>query len=171
MTFSCEKVGLEFFDTAPTRYTATQEIAATPEQVFAVLLDAEAWVAWAMPITEVVWTSGFPIEVGSTRDVHMRGGLVGHEEFIAYEHGVRMAFRFNESSKEGIQAFAEDYQVTDLGGGRCRVEWTMAIKSERGGSGALSTVSGKVMNFMVGRMLRKFGRLVESTAATAVKET
>ncbi len=102
MTFSCEKVGVEFFDTAPTRYQASQEIAATPEQVFEVLLDADSWVAWAMPITAVEWTSGFPIDVGSTRSVHMRGGLIGYEEFIAYEHGVRMAFRFNEASKDGI---------------------------------------------------------------------
>ena len=47
--------------------------------------------------------------------------IVGYEEFIAYEHGSRMAFRFNEVSKEGIEAFAEDYRVTDLGEGRCRV--------------------------------------------------
>jgi hypothetical protein len=39
MTSSCEKVGLEFFDSAPTRHHARQEVAATPEQVFAVLLD------------------------------------------------------------------------------------------------------------------------------------
>lgn len=169
MTFSCEKVGLEFFETAPTKYTAAQEMTATPEQIFAAFLDADAWVEWAMPITKVVWTSGFPIEVGSTRDVHMRGGIVGHEEFIAYEHGVRMAFRFNESSKEGIQAFAEDYQVTDLGGGRCRVEWVMAIRSEREGPAIVGKISGKVMNFMVGRMLRKFGRLVEASAKNPVK--
>lgn len=120
-----------------------------------------------MPITAVEWTSGFPIEVGSTRTVHMRGGLVGYEEFIAYEHGVRMAFRFNEASKDGIQAFAEDYQVTDLGGGRCRVEWTMVMKTARDSSGVVSKLSGSLMTFMVGRMLRKFGRLVESKTPAA----
>lgn len=131
MNFDCEKVGLEFFDTAPTCHRATKEIAATPEQIFAVLLDADSWVKWAMPITGVDWTSGFPIEVGSTRTVHMRGGLIGYEEFIAYEHGRRMAFRFNEVSKDGVQAFAEDYQVTELSPGRCRIEWTMAMKTAR----------------------------------------
>ena len=38
-----------------------------------------------------------------------------------------MAFRFNEASKKGVRAFAEDYQVTELGGGRSSVEWTMAM--------------------------------------------
>ncbi len=167
MTFTCEKVGVEFFDTAPTRYQATQEIAATPEQVFEVLLDADSWVRWAMPITAVEWTSGFPIEVGSTRTVHMRGGLVGYEEFIAYEHGVRMAFRFNEVSKDGIDAFAEDYQVTDIGGGRCRVEWTMALDTAREGPAVVTKATGSIMTFMLGRMLGKFGRLVEASAASA----
>jgi hypothetical protein len=41
MTSSFEKVGLEFFDSAPTRHHARQEVAATPEQVFAVLLDGD----------------------------------------------------------------------------------------------------------------------------------
>lgn len=164
MTFSCEKVGVEFFDTAPTRYQATQEIEATPDQVFAAFLDADAWVQWAMPITGIEWTSGFPIEVGSTRTVHMKGGLVAYEEFIAYEHGVRMAFRFNEASKDSIKAFAEDYQVSDLGEGRCQVEWTMAMATGRDPSGFMAKLSNRVMGFMVRRMLRKFARLVESTA-------
>ena len=40
-----------------------------------------------------------------------------------------MAFRFNEASKDGITAFAEDYQVTELSPGRCIVEWTMAMQT------------------------------------------
>ena len=108
MTVSCEKVGLELFEHAPTLHRAGVEIVATPEQVFAAFLDAEAWTKWAMPITGVEWTSDFPLEVGSTRTVHMRGGLTGYEEFIAYDHGKRMAFRFDEVSKEGVEAFAED---------------------------------------------------------------
>lgn len=162
MPFSCEKVGMEFFDEAPTVYVATQEIKATPDQIFEVFMDADAWVEWAMPITKVVWTSGFPIEVGSTRDVHMKGGIIGYEEFIAFEHGKQMAFRFNESSKEGIKAFAENYVVTDLGNGKCKVEWTMAIKSAKEGPAIISKISGAVMNNLVGRWLAKFGKLVEA---------
>lgn len=163
MRYQCEAVGLEFFDEAPTRYVASAEIAATPDQVFDVLLDADAWTRWAWPITKVEWTSGFPIQVGSTRTVYMRGGLIGYEEFIAYEHGVRMAFRFNEASTQSAQAFAEDYRVTDLGDGRCRVDWTMAMKNSQGSFSFVSKLTDPVMGFMVRRMLRKFGRLVETT--------
>ena len=136
-------------------------MAASPEQVFAAFLDADAWVAWAFPITGVEWTSGFPIEVGSTRTVHMRGGLVGYEEFIAYEHGVRMAFRFNEASKKGVRAFAEDYQVSDLGDGRCVVEWTMALDTGRSPS-VVDKMVNPVMSAGLKFMLGRFAKLVES---------
>ncbi len=161
MTLDCDKVGLEFFTTAPTIHRATKEAAASPEQVFDVLHDADAWVTWAFPITGVDWTSGFPLEVGSTRVVHMRGGLIGYEEFIAYEHGVRMAFRFNEVSKKGVRAFAEDYQVTDLGGGRCVVEWTMALDTGRT-SRILDKVVDPMMAAGLNFMLGRFVKLVES---------
>ncbi|MGB0100599.1 MAG: SRPBCC family protein [Nocardioides sp.] len=166
MTFACERVGVDFFDSAPTLHRARVEVDATPERIFAILLDADAWVAWAFPITGVDWTSGFPLEVGSTRTVHMRGGLVGYEEFIAYTHGVRMAFRFNEASKKGVRAFAEDYRVTELGDGRCAVDWTMAMDTGRG-PGILDKVTDPLMSLALRYMLGRFAKLVESDFAPA----
>ena len=166
MVIECEKVGVDFFDHAPTVHRATKEVAATPEEIFAVLLDADSWVAWAFPITGVEWTSGFPIEVGSTRTVHMRGGLSGYEEFIAYEHGARMAFRFNAATKKGVRAFAEDYRVTDLGGGRCSVAWTMAMDTGRP-AGIADKFVNPVMARALNHMLGKFVALVESRPTLA----
>ncbi len=165
-TFPCEKVGLDFFETAPIVHKTRREVAATPAEVFAAFLDADAWVAWAPPITDVEWTSGFPIEVGSTRTVRMWGGLVGYEEFIAYEEGLRMAFRFNEASKKGVEAFAEDYQVTELGSGRCLVEWSMAVDNGRE-PGVLDRLINPAMGFGLTYMLKRFGKLVESRSTTA----
>ncbi|MDW3217840.1 MAG: SRPBCC family protein [Acidimicrobiales bacterium] len=161
-TFECEKVDLTFFESAPTIHRASVEIDATPDDVFEAFLDADAWTEWAMPITRVEWTSDFPLEAGSTRTVYMKGNLVGDEEFLAYEHGSRMAFRFNSATKDSLNAFAEDYRVTDLGGGRSRVEWTMAMDSGDDGSSLRGKVMNPVMGFMVKRMLKKFGRLVET---------
>ena len=164
MRHQCEKVGLDFFESAPTRYQTTVDVDATPDDVFDAFLDADAWVEWAMPITGVEWTSDFPLEAGSTRTVHMKGDMVGYEEFLAFDHGKRMAFRFNEASSDKIKAFAEDYQVTDLEDGRCRVEWTMAMETGST-SGFRSKIVDPVMGFVIGRMLRKFGRLVEQRAS------
>jgi hypothetical protein len=58
----------------------------------------------------------------------MRGGIVGKEEFLAWEPFTRMAFRFNECSTQAVAAFAEDYRVEVIPGG-CRLTWTMAQKS------------------------------------------
>ena len=73
----CERVGLDFIDSAPFRFVSTVELAITPEQVFEVLDDAESWPQWATAITKVTWTSPPPHGVGTTRTVDMRGGIVG----------------------------------------------------------------------------------------------
>ena len=41
----------------------------------------------------------------------MRGGIIGDEEFLAWEPHSHMAFRFNEASTGSIAAFAEDYRI------------------------------------------------------------
>lgn len=161
MSVSCERVGLEYLEAAPVRFTATQTIAATPEEVFAVFLDADAWTRWVFAITAVEWTSPFPLEVGSTRTVHMRGGITGFEEFLAWDPGRRMAFRFNEMSKPGAEAFAEDYQVTDLGDGSCRVDWVMAMTPAGVGRFTMPVLK-PFMALFVRRTLAAFRRYVES---------
>src|SRR5688572_28797513 len=110
----CERVGLDYAATAPCRVVVSETIAASPERIFEVFLDADAWPKWAFPITKVEWTSPVPIDVGSTRTVHMRGGMVGWEEFLAWVPGERMAFRFNETVERGPVAFAEDYRLRRL---------------------------------------------------------
>ncbi|CAB4529825.1 unannotated protein [freshwater metagenome] len=157
----CERVGMSYFQTAPCKVVASQEIAATPERIFEVFLDSVSWTRWAFPILGVDWTSPFPLQVGSTRTVSMRGGMTGWEEFIAWEPGSRMAFRFNQTIKGGPEAFAEDYVVTDLGNGRSRVDWTMAM-TFTGGSKRMSPVIQLAMRPMNAHMLRKFRKYVEA---------
>ncbi|BAV42090.1 SRPBCC family protein [Mycobacterium ulcerans] len=129
--FPCERVDLSFVDPdsgqAPFLYRNSVDLAITPEQLFEVLSDAESWPSWAPVITKVTWTSPPPFRVGTTRTVEMRGGLVGNEEFIAWEPFSHMAFRFNECSTQAVAAFAEDYRVEVIPGG-CRLTWTMAQK-------------------------------------------
>jgi uncharacterized protein YndB with AHSA1/START domain len=81
----CERVGLDFIAHPPFRFVSTVDLAIPAEQVFEILDDAESWPRWATAITEVTWTSPQPHGVGTTRTVYMRGGLVGDEEFLAWE--------------------------------------------------------------------------------------
>jgi Polyketide cyclase / dehydrase and lipid transport len=150
--FPCERVDLGFFDNAPFRFCNSVDLAITPEQLFEALGDAESWPRWAPVITKVTWTSPEPRGVGTTRTVDVRGGIVGDEEFIAWEPFTRMAFRFNECSSRAVAAFAEDYRVEVIPGG-CRLTWTMAQKPA-GPSKLVMPVVGPLLNLGLRRFLR-----------------
>jgi len=149
--FPCERVDLSFLENAPFRFHNSVDLAITPEQLFEVLGDAEAWPRWAKAITKVTWTSPEPRGVGTTRIVNMHGGLVGDEEFLAWEPFTRMAFRFNECSTRAVAAFAEDYQVDVIPGG-CRLTWTMAQKPAGPARVAMVAV-GPLLNLGLRRFL------------------
>jgi carbon monoxide dehydrogenase subunit G len=164
--FPCERVDLNFIDAAPFRFVSTVDLAITPEQVFEVLADAESWPQWATVITRVTWTSPEPRGVGTTRTVDMRGGIVGDEEFLAWEPYTHMAFRFNEASTRSIAAFAEDYRVAPKADG-CHLTWVMAMKP-KGVAARLGMSLGRpVMAWMFQRFLHNLRSYTDKRFATA----
>ncbi|MBV8928893.1 MAG: SRPBCC family protein, partial [Mycobacteriaceae bacterium] len=102
---------------------------------------------------------------GTTRVVDMRGGIVGNEEFLAWEPFSRMAFRFNECSMRAVTAFAEDYRVEPIPGGS-RLTWTMAQQAA-GPSRWAMVVARPVMNLMLRRFLANLRRYTDKRFATA----
>jgi Polyketide cyclase / dehydrase and lipid transport len=150
--FPCERVDLSFIDSAPFVFRNSVDLAITPEQLFEVLADAESWPRWASVITKVTWTSPEPRRVGTTRTVEMRGGIVGNEEFLAWDPFTHMAFRFNECSTQAVAAFAEDYRVQVIPGG-CRLTWTMA-QQPAGPARLAMFVVGPLLNLGLRRFLR-----------------
>lgn len=147
----CERVELDFIDTAPFRFVSTVDLAITPEQLFEVLADAQSWPHWATVITEVTWTSPEPRDIGTTRTVKMRGGIVGDEEFLAWKPYSHMAFRFNEASTGSIAAFAEDYRVVRTPAG-CHLTWVMAMKPK----GLAARMGMSLGRPVMGWMFQKF---------------
>jgi uncharacterized protein YndB with AHSA1/START domain len=166
--FECTPVGLEFLEQTSNVFVAEEIVRATPEQIFEVFEDAHAWTVWAMPIEKVEWTSPKPYGVGTTRSVHMMGGLIGYEEFIAWEPGKRMAFTFLGASKDATEKFLEDYRVEDLGDGTCKVQWHMAMET-RGFSNRIMFLTRPVMRWFNRRMFRKFRQYTEDYAARSAK--
>jgi hypothetical protein len=126
-----------------------------------VLADAESWPHWATAITKVTWTSPQPRGVGTTRTVNMRGGIVGDEEFLAWEPFTHMAFRFNEASSGSIAALAEDYRVVPTPSG-CHLTWVMAMKPN-GVAGRLGMTLGRPV------MARTFQKFLYNLRAYADK--
>ena len=162
--FDCTKVGLEFLDVSDNVFVAREVVKATPEQIFDVFEDAHSWTVWALPILKVEWTSPQPYGVGTTRNVHMMGDMIGYEEFVAWERGKRMAFSFVGCSKDATEKFLEDYRVTDLGDGTCEVEWHMAMEP-KGFSQHLMFMTRPVMRIANRAMFRKFRKFVNAYAA------
>lgn len=129
------------------------------------LADAESWPRWASVITKVTWTSPEPRGVGTTRVVEIRGGIVGNEEFIAWEPFTHMAFRFNECSTRSVAAFAEDYRVEVIPGG-CRLTWTMAQKPAGPARPAMFVV-GPLLNLALRRFLRNLRSYTDNRFAAS----
>jgi hypothetical protein len=155
----CEKVGLEFVDSAPYRFVNSVDLTVTPAQLWEVLIDADAWPHWASVITDVTWTSPGPWGVGTTRTVTMRGGLVGDEEFLLWEPGERMAFRFNRASTSAVTAFAELYEIEETASG-CRLTWTLA-QTARGPSRFTMPVGRPLLGLVFRRFLRNLRRYAD----------
>jgi len=165
-TYECERVDLDFIDRAPFRFVSTVDLAITGEQLFEVLADETSWPKWATVITDVEWTSPQPRGVGTTRTVHMRGNIVGHEEFLAWEPFSRMAFRFNTTTSGAISAFAEDYRVVETPQG-CHLTWVMAIRPS-GPAGRLGMLLGRpVMAWMFQRFLHNLRRYSDARYPSA----
>lgn len=157
---TCEHVDLSYIETAPFRFVSTIDLAITPEQLFDILADETSWPQWATVITKVEWTSPEPRGVGTTRTVHMRGFIVGHEEFLAWEPFSHMAFRFNEANTGSIAAFAEDYRVvaTDTG---CHLTWVMAMTPNGVAATVGMTLARPVMSWLFQRFLHNLRRYTE----------
>ncbi len=164
-TYDCERVDLDFIDSAPFRFVSTVDLAITPEQLFEVLADETSWPHWATVITNVEWTSPEPRGVGTTRTVSMRGHITGNEEFLAWEPFSHMAFRFNTSTSDAISAFAEDYRVVETTDG-CHLTWVMAMKPS-GIAGRLGMTLGRpVMAWLFQRFLHNLRRYTDTRFAT-----
>lgn len=167
-THECDKVGMEYFDSAPVRFTASEEIDVSAQRLFDIFLDAESWTRWVTAITDVEWTSPVPVEVGSTRSVTMVGRMVGHEEFIAWDEPHRMAFRFNSATMKGTSAFGEDYRVTEISDDRCRVDWVMAMTPAGPGRYTMPLVK-PIMAAFIRRTLRALKKYAEADPTLATR--
>jgi carbon monoxide dehydrogenase subunit G len=163
--YACEGVDLDFIATAPFRLSNSVDLAITPEQIFEVLDDAESWPRLSALITKVSWTSPQPHGVGTTRRVDMHGGIVGNEEFLAWEPFTRMTFRFNECSTRAVAALAEDYRIQATAGG-CRLTWTLALKPAGPSRWALA-LGKSVMNLTSRRFLANLRPYTEKRFAVA----
>jgi hypothetical protein len=127
--YPCRIVDLGFLEVAQEKHVNDVELECSPVELFGIFADGDSWPVWAPGFKRIDWTSPPPFGVGTTRTATLMGGLAIDEVFLAWDEGERMSFIFTGSSVDmsgGLDALIEDYVVTDLGGGRCRLRWTLA---------------------------------------------
>jgi carbon monoxide dehydrogenase subunit G len=125
---SCRPETTAFTATAPVRASAVREVAGTPDEVFAVLADAEGWTRWFPGLRSCRWLSDAPHGVGSTRRIAL-GPLQVDEEFIVWEPGARFGFTFTSANLPGTRAGVELVELVPVDDGRrTRVSYTFCVE-------------------------------------------
>lgn len=157
--FPCEPFEPSWFDEAPVRFPHDVELDCTPDALFDVFEDPTSWPVWARGIGQVIWTSPQPYGVGTTRTVVFWGGMRVYEVFTAWERGRTMAFQFEGTTQEVWTRFGERYVVDDLGGGRCRLRWTVAYEPT-GVFARLHPLLRPIMRWNLGGYMRALHRYV-----------
>ncbi len=161
----CRPIGLDFLETAPHSFSNTIDLAITPEQLFEVFDDADSWPHWVKLIRKVTWTTPKPRGIGTTRTVTMHG-LTVDEEFLAWEDGRRMSFRFNATTRKAIHAFLEDYRVEPTAEG-CRLTWSIALDAG-GALGFASPIAVPIVKLSFAGFLKKLRRYTDERYGAVV---
>lgn len=118
-----------YAETAPFRADGVATFRATPEEVWAVILDYPAWPRWFAGVTSCRATSDPSTGVGSTRRVSLVGpGSKIDERFIAWDDGERWAFTATDATPGLWRCLVERILIEDLGDGRCQVTYRMAFE-------------------------------------------
>jgi hypothetical protein len=128
-----DPVSLSFFDDAPFRVVTTIRLAVPPERVFATLAEPETWPRWFPMMSRAAWTSPNTAAIGAEREVAVRAFGTFRERFIAWQPGVRYAFTMIGTTSPLVDAMAEDYRLSAVGGGT-QLEWVLAARPTRLGN-------------------------------------
>ena len=154
-------VGLDFFKTANLRVTTSFEAHCTPARLMETLSGDTVWTEWAPALKKVEWTCARPYGAGATRTVHLAGGQAVKENFFHWEEGKHIAFYVVEATIDGIESFAENYEIeTRDNGTKTRLTWTVAIQVT--GIGALFIpVSRFFMTVFFKRWMNNYKQLLE----------
>jgi hypothetical protein len=122
---------LDFADSAPVVFEASEVVTSTPAEIWPVLCDHERWPEWMGSLKSVRPTSTPASGVGSTREVVLSGGLTFQEQFIAWDEPHLWAFTGLEGPRIA-RGLVERVTVEDLGPAQTRVTYRMAIEPSPG---------------------------------------
>ena len=141
--FKLEPSDVSIFDTAPTIFRETMDIARPAPDVWGELV-ADGSLSWCRALAGAQWTSPRPFGVGTTRTMKVAGMLEIREKYIRWEDGRRKSFYVVDANLPLFKYFGEDYLVEDTGPNSSRFTWTMAGKSTPIGAPGAPLLAGLV---------------------------
>jgi uncharacterized protein YndB with AHSA1/START domain len=120
----------EWIHSAPFQTSATRKIDATPDEVFAALIDHETWPEWFDAIIRVERFGDQHEGVGSERRVFINKRVGIDEEFNVWEPGERWGFVVTSATVGGLKSMVELVTIDDLGDGKSSVTYKMGIEGK-----------------------------------------
>lgn len=118
---------LAFADTAPWKFDFEAIISAAPAKVWSAWTDNPGWAKWFKNCKSCVTTSPSSEGVGATRTITVNG-LTVDEVFIAWEAERLWAFTVASMKPSIAKSMVERVTFTDLGNGRTRINYRIAIE-------------------------------------------
>jgi uncharacterized protein YndB with AHSA1/START domain len=113
MPWACRAENLDFVERSPYEFLTVADLPAPPERVFEAFADVSGWPRWFDGMRAGRWTSAQQGGVGAVR--HMTLDTVTVDETIlAWEPGVRFAFRIDTVTLPLIRAMVEDYRLATI---------------------------------------------------------
>jgi uncharacterized protein YndB with AHSA1/START domain len=103
----------DFIESAGYRVTTDVDIAATPDEIWAVLTDNERWPDWFPAAKACRSTSDVATGVGSTRWMHF-GPFKLNERFVAWDEPREWAFTGLDANLPGIRSLVERATIESI---------------------------------------------------------
>ena len=119
-----EPMTLAEIETAPFRVHKTARFEASPNALFARMVDPRSWIEWFPLMYRADWVTQKTNGVGAEREVALRVFGKYRERMLAWEPGERFAFTMTASTSPLVKRMAEDWRMSREGNG-VRLDWTV----------------------------------------------
>jgi hypothetical protein len=154
--FALQAVDETFFDTAPTVFVGTIDIAKPAPEVWSELV-ADGALSFCRSLRGARWTSPRPFGVGTTRTMPaLFGALIVDEIYFRWEEERRQSFYALRTNLPLFRRLAEDYRLDEVGPTACRFTWTLAAEPHPAAR-PLSYVNTRIVHGLFRDMQRHFG--------------
>ncbi len=152
MWFELQPVELDFLDTAPRRWVVKARLSAPRTAVWDAFVDPASWCHWFPDVIEASYPGSAPPHgVGTRRFSHV-GSQYYEETMLAWDDGVRWAYRIDRMTLPVSTAHVECTEFEDDGTGTL-LRWTLAAKPRM-----MLRLTGPFMEGMLQRLLARAAR-------------